>query len=178
MRTRGEHVNDHEAKSGSIATNDSTLRWTNSDPCRRNRLRRLRIACFVRLGIYVGTRSFLAVVRDLFPVLRHEVSGSLEQGKCGHARTWGAERRIQFDEIASVKKEVSSAGDVLAQSRPFSRIAVYPNRDPGGFVDISLRHFKLEDVEELLAAIRKRRPDLSVPGTSINCASGEAGPRV
>ena len=90
----------------------------------------------------------------------------------------GAERRIQFDEIASVKKEVSSAGDVLAQSRPFSRIAVYPNRDPDGFVDISLRHFKLEDVEELLAAIRKSRPDLCVPSTLMNDASGKARSRV
>ena len=90
----------------------------------------------------------------------------------------GAERRIQFDEIASVKNEVSSAGDVLAQSRPFFRIAVYSNRDPNGFVDISLRHFQLEGVEELLAAIRKIRPDLSVPRTSRNDARGKARSRV
>ncbi len=90
----------------------------------------------------------------------------------------GAERRIQFDEITSVKNERSSAGDVLAQSRPFFRIAVYRNRDPNGFVDISLRHFRLEDVEELLTAIRKSRPDLSVPRTSRSDASGKARSRV
>ena len=80
----------------------------------------------------------------------------------------GPDRRIRFDEITSVKKEISSAGDVLAQSRPFSRIAVYRNHNPDGFVDISLRHFRLEDVDELLEAIRKSRPDLCVPRTSIN----------
>ncbi len=91
--------------------------------------------------------------------------------------TGGAERRIQFDEITSVKNERSTAGDVLAQSRPFFRIAVYRNRDPN-FVDISLRHFRLQDVEELLAAIQKSRPDLCVPGTLTNEASGKAKSRV
>jgi hypothetical protein len=48
----------------------------------------------------------------------------------------GPERRIQFDEITRAKDEVSSAGDVLAQSRPFFRIAIYRAHDPNGFVDI------------------------------------------
>jgi hypothetical protein len=83
----------------------------------------------------------------------------------------GPERRIRFDEITSVKNEVSSAGDVLAQSRPFFRIAVYRNRDPNGFVDISLRHFYLADIQELLVAIRKSRPDLDVPSIATNDTS-------
>lgn len=80
----------------------------------------------------------------------------------------GPERSIQFDEIASVKDEVSSTGDVLAQSRPFFRISIYPKHDPKGFVDISLRHFQLGDIQELLSAIRVRRPDLDVPTISVN----------
>jgi hypothetical protein len=75
----------------------------------------------------------------------------------------GAERHIPYDEISRVRNEVSSANDVLAQSRPFFRIAVYGSRDPNTFVDISLRHFRLEDIQELLATIRNRRPDLDVP---------------
>src|SRR5581483_10463393 len=58
----------------------------------------------------------------------------------------GPERRILFDEITSVRKEVSSASDVLAQSRPFRRLVVYGRKhDPNAQVDISLRHFDLKD---------------------------------
>jgi hypothetical protein len=78
----------------------------------------------------------------------------------------GAERRIPYDEISRVKNEVSSANDVLAQSRPFFRIAVYSSRDANAFVDISLRHFRFEDIQELLATIHNRRPDLDVPTIS------------
>jgi len=79
----------------------------------------------------------------------------------------GPKRCIRFDEITSVKNEVSSAGDLLAQSRPFRRIAVYRNRGPNEFVDISLRHFQMEDIQKLPEAIRKSRPDLDVPKISI-----------
>ena len=59
----------------------------------------------------------------------------------------GPERRIHFDEITSIKREVSSAKEVAAQSRPFRRIAVYGHEgDPNARVDLSLRHFDLKDM--------------------------------
>jgi hypothetical protein len=76
----------------------------------------------------------------------------------------GPERRIPFDEITSVRKEVSSASDVLAQSRPFRRIVVCGREnDPNARVDISLRHFDVHDISQLLTALHAHRPDLDIP---------------
>jgi hypothetical protein len=69
------------------------------------------------------------------------------------------ERHIRYDEITEIKVETAPA-----QSRPFRRIVVHGDRrDPNAFVDISLRHFRPSDIDELLAVIRTRRPDLLVP---------------
>jgi hypothetical protein len=74
------------------------------------------------------------------------------------------ERRIRYDEIREVKIEMAQLHDLLAQSRPFRRIVVHGYRgDPNAFVDVSLRHFRPGDIDELLAAIRTHRPDLTVP---------------
>jgi hypothetical protein len=76
----------------------------------------------------------------------------------------GPERRIRFDEITLVRNEIASASDVLAQSRPFRRIAIYGDtRDPQARVDISLRHFALDEINQLLNAIGSCRPDLDIP---------------
>jgi hypothetical protein len=89
----------------------------------------------------------------------------------------GPERRIRFDEITLIRNEISSASDVLAQSRPFRRIAIYGRRhDPTARVDISLRHFDLQDINQLLTAIRARRVDLNVPTVMVGKAAG--GPRI
>lgn len=76
----------------------------------------------------------------------------------------GPERRIQYDEITEIRNEMAQVSEFLSQSRPFRRIVVYGRKhDPDAFIDISLRHFRLEDIEELLTAIRTRRPDLAIP---------------
>lgn len=85
----------------------------------------------------------------------------------------GPERRIRFDEITSVKKEIASASDILTQSRPFRRIVVCGRKhDPNARVDISLRHFDLKDIDQLLTAIRTCRPDLDVPTIQVGKAAG------
>ena len=76
----------------------------------------------------------------------------------------GPERHFLFDEIVDVRVEVAGVSELASQSRPFRRIVVYKNkRSPTGFIDISLRHFRLDDVRELLEEVQRRRPDLSVP---------------
>lgn len=76
----------------------------------------------------------------------------------------GPERRVRFDEITSIRSEVSSAEEVAAQSRPFRRIAIYGREgDPNARVDISLRHFERGDVNQLLSTIQECRPDLDLP---------------
>ena len=80
----------------------------------------------------------------------------------------GPERRIHFDEITSIRNEVSSAREVVAQSRPFRRIVIIGRRSGGNdVIDISLRHFRLEDIKRLLIEIHKRRPDISLPELPI-----------
>ena len=53
-------------------------------------------------------------------------------------------------------------------SRPFRRIVVSAGAgarvpESARRVDISLRHFDLRDIHELMAVIKARRPDLSLP---------------
>jgi hypothetical protein len=77
----------------------------------------------------------------------------------------GPKRNIQFEEITDIRYETASADEFLAQARPFRRIVILGHRhDPNGRIDISLRHFRSEDINALLMAIHKRRPDLKLPG--------------
>ncbi len=70
----------------------------------------------------------------------------------------GPERRIRFEEIKEVRYETASGGEFLAQARPFRRIVILgPQRQPNGKIDISLRHFRTEDINSLLMAIRTRK---------------------
>jgi hypothetical protein len=80
----------------------------------------------------------------------------------------GKERYIRFDQIAAVKYELASPSDIAAQSRPFRRVVVIPLHHPKQFIDISLRHFRLEDIEDLMTAIRNSRPDLELPRVPMN----------
>jgi len=74
------------------------------------------------------------------------------------------EKHIAFDKITEIRIERAPVSAFLAMPRPFRRVAIYGRRhDSAAFIDISLRHFRLEDIEELLTAIRERRPDLTVP---------------
>lgn len=76
----------------------------------------------------------------------------------------GPERHVSFDDVSEVRYEIASGGEFLSQSRPFRRIAIFgSSAGPSAPIDISLRHFRLEDIEKLLIEIRKRRPDLALP---------------
>lgn len=74
------------------------------------------------------------------------------------------ERRIPYDSISKVKIERANASEFMTQARPFRRIVIYGNdRLQATYIDISLRHFAPRDIDKLLAEIRVRRPDLTVP---------------
>jgi len=76
----------------------------------------------------------------------------------------GPERLIRYDEITEIKIERAKDSEFLAQSRPFRRIVIHGRkRDPNEYIDVSLRHFRPTDVDELLDVIRSHRPDLAVP---------------
>lgn len=76
----------------------------------------------------------------------------------------GAPVRIKFSEIANVVAERARSGEFFSMSRPFRRIAIYGvGSDKSKFIDVSLRHFNLDDIRELLQNIHKHRPDLTIP---------------
>ena len=76
----------------------------------------------------------------------------------------GPERHIGFDEISSIRYKVSAS-----QSRPFRRIEIHgAKRDAKAFVDVSLRHFRLDDIDTMMKEIRAHWPDLRVPTVSMN----------
>jgi len=74
------------------------------------------------------------------------------------------ERLIRYDEITEIRIEKAQVGEFLVQSRPFRRIVIRGHkRHPHDYIDVSLRHFRPADIDELLAVIRAQRPDLAVP---------------
>jgi hypothetical protein len=86
------------------------------------------------------------------------------------------EKRIPYDEIAEIRIERADVSEFMAQARPFRRIVVYGNAGhPVKSIDISLRHFRPRDIDELLREIRIRRPDLVVPAIPWGEGSDEGG---
>ena len=79
-----------------------------------------------------------------------------------------ADTRIEFRDIDSVRYEIDSIFNP-APGRPFRRLVFTTHRkethrkNPRQFIDVSLRHFKLEDIDELLEEVGSHRPDLSLP---------------
>lgn len=76
----------------------------------------------------------------------------------------GASVRIKISAIANVVAERSRPAEMLSMSRPYRRITIYEvGSDKSKFIDISLRHFNLGDIRDLLQSIRKQRPELTIP---------------
>jgi hypothetical protein len=76
----------------------------------------------------------------------------------------GPARSIRFEEFTEIRYETATPEEFLAQARPFRRIVILENRrDPNDSTDASLSHFRTEDIETLLTAIHRSRPDLTVP---------------
>jgi hypothetical protein len=76
----------------------------------------------------------------------------------------GADRRIRFVEIAEVKYEIGAS-----KSRPFRRLVILGRRDvQDALIDVSLRHFQLDDIQKLLSKIHEHRPDLALPPMPSN----------
>jgi hypothetical protein len=76
----------------------------------------------------------------------------------------GGGKVIRYNEITEIRYEIAGVNDSLSQSRPFRRIVIVGHRGKGGeLIDVSLRHFQIEDIRNLLSAIRQHRPDLAFP---------------
>ena len=72
-------------------------------------------------------------------------------------------RRILFDEISAISYEVGRS-ESPKQTRPFNRVVIHSRpQAQNAFIDVSLRHFRLEDIQTLLDAVHERRPEVQIP---------------
>ncbi len=98
----------------------------------------------------------------VFVGLRYRISWDQET-VCQQA-SGGPDVCIKYDEITEIAREKAKINEMVAMSSPYRRIAIY-----GGLgedirhINVSLRHFRDEDVQQLMAFIHKRRPDLVLP---------------
>jgi hypothetical protein len=74
----------------------------------------------------------------------------------------GQDQRIHFDEITEIRYEIGAS-----QSRPFRRLVIIPRHAPDSFIDVSLRHFRLDGIHQLLSVIQEHRPELSLPNIPV-----------
>ena len=66
---------------------------------------------------------------------------------------------IKPADITKVRFETSDARTLFKANRPYNRIAIYAGNQ---FIDISMKHFKVEDIRKLIASIREIRSDLPI----------------
>jgi hypothetical protein len=64
---------------------------------------------------------------------------------------------IKLTDITKIRFEISDTRTLFKANRPYNRVAIYGKNK---FVDVSMKHFKIEDIRKLVAAIRRTRPDL------------------
>jgi len=71
---------------------------------------------------------------------------------------------LNVNDIHEIRFEKSDLQTFISLSRPSQRIAIYGSDSEGGkFIDVSLKHFKMEDVQKLMKLIHEKRPDLEMP---------------
>ena len=69
---------------------------------------------------------------------------------------------ISIKDIKTISMEASDAATLVKMQRPSNRITIYSEEK---FIDVSLKHFKYLDIQELMHRIKVLRPDLDVPFT-------------
>lgn len=61
--------------------------------------------------------------------------------------------------ITKIRFEISDTRALFAANRPYRRVAIYAGDE---FIDVSMKHFKLDDIRKLIGILRGARPDLSI----------------
>jgi hypothetical protein len=87
-----------------------------------------------------------------------------EHGQIKQVAAYGDVTTIAPSEIKRIVLERSDLQTLLSYTRPSRRIAIYGDGSNGHqWIDVSLKHFAVEDIRRLMRAIREHRPDLSMP---------------
>ena len=81
----------------------------------------------------------------------------------------GSLTSIEIDEIEKIKQETSDAATFISLRRPVRRISIYGKTSEGiKLIDISLKHFRLDDIRKLMKVIHEIRQDLELPEQWLN----------
>ncbi|MBS0193978.1 MAG: hypothetical protein JSR34_07005 [Proteobacteria bacterium] len=79
---------------------------------------------------------------------------------------------ISIDQIQRIKLETSLGArrksnsfwsSLFVVDRPLRRIVITPKGDKEGYVDVSLKHFAVDDIRTLMRRIHEQRPELVLP---------------
>jgi len=71
---------------------------------------------------------------------------------------------VDINDIKEIKQESSDLATLAAYNRPSKRITLYAETSEGPEqIDVSLIHFKINDVKGLMRRIHEKRPDLEMP---------------
>lgn len=85
---------------------------------------------------------------------------SLKDNKIIQRASGGKITTIDIQEIEKVARETSDLSTLLSFKRASSRITVYEKEKN---IDISLKHFKSEDIRKIMRIIHEQRPDIFIP---------------
>lgn len=87
-----------------------------------------------------------------------------DQNKICQSASGGSDVCIGYDEIREIRLEKANLNEMIAMSSPYRRIAIYgATRQELGRINVSLRHFRDDDIRQLMAFIHGQRPDLPMP---------------
>jgi hypothetical protein len=73
----------------------------------------------------------------------------------------GIHTTIRIADISRITLEKSESSAMLTLRRPMRRVTIYAMN--GDHLDVSLRHFVVEDIRKMLQDIHKNRSDLTLP---------------
>lgn len=78
---------------------------------------------------------------------------------------------MRVEDIERIEQETSNARTATKMNRPFRRIAIYGKTAEGyPYIDVSLKHFNLDDIRKLMRIIHDRCPNLEMPkGWGTTC---------
>jgi hypothetical protein len=119
----------------------------------------LMLVC-VKTGNWSSVSSVLIVWLFFMPVvltgMTYRISwttGSIRQKAMGTST-----QTIRISRITSVRSETSEFLSMYRALRPMRRISIYEGKK---CIDVSLKHFRKDDIQDLLDEIYRQRPDLS-----------------
>jgi hypothetical protein len=114
---------------------------------------------FLLTGVFALYFSFLYFLNSRYQVLLEKDVITMRAASLSNDPK--AYTSIRISDITAIRQETSNVGTTVKLRRPFRRIAIYDEHNQK-FIDISLKHFLLEDIRKLIEFLKEKRPDLDM----------------